>query len=125
MAKKAKQRDRVTVEGFTWEHFPVPGEPLPGTPAASIQDRWTLVGKDALNPWELSIKVTDFGEGDDEYRSGWRVVAGAPEKERYETRDEAMIGAVKVIHREARAKLESAHKRFKAYHELAKEVGAL
>lgn len=124
MAKK-KANERVTVDGFTWEQFMPPGDPLPGTPAASIKDRWTLVGKGELNLWEFSVKVTDFGEGDDEYRSGWRVVAGAPEKERYETREEAMRGAVKVLHREVKGKLDIAHERFKRLHDLAKEVGAI
>lgn len=124
MAKK-KANERVTIEGFTWEQFPVHGEPLPGTPGASIQDRWRLVGMGALNLWEIEVRVTDFGEGDDEHRSGWRVVAGAPEKERYETRDEAMRGAVKVIHKEVKGKLDAAHERFKRLHDLAKEVGAI
>jgi hypothetical protein len=124
MAKK-KAPERVTVEGFTWEQFKPPGKPLPGAPAAAIKDRWTLVAKDQRNLWEFSVKVTDFGEGDDEYRSGWRVVAGAPEKERYETRDEAMRGAVKTIHKEVKGKLGTAHERFKRLHDLAKEVGAI
>jgi hypothetical protein len=123
--KKARKNERVVIEEFTWEQFPVQGEWLPGTSAAQIEDRWRLVGKGALNLWEVEIRVTDFGESDDEYRSGWRVLAGAPEKERYETRDEAMIGAVKIIHREVRARLEGAHARFKTYHDMAKEVGAI
>jgi hypothetical protein len=124
MAKK-KANERTTVDGFTWEEFPRHSEPLPGTPAASIEETWVLIGQGELNLWEFSVRVNNYGEGDDEYRSGWRVVVGAPEKERYETREEAMRGAVKVLHREVKGKVEGAHARFKRLHTTATEVGAI
>lgn len=86
MAKR--KPESIQVGGFTWFSQPPLSDPA--------RERWVL------HIAAVHIYVSDYGQDDPRgtYFKGWRVVAGAPTKDEYPSRDAAMEGAREVIRNE-------------------------
>lgn len=74
--------------GFTWFSQPPLADPA--------RERWLV------NVAAIHVGVSDYGQDDPRggYFQGWRVVSGAPLKEEYPTRDDAMMAARETIKNE-------------------------
>jgi len=117
---RKKPPETVTVDGFTWVQLCKGGEELAGSSGSTSKERWELTGYSGI-----CIRICDFGPGDDKYRSGWRVMSGGPEKERWETQEEAMENARKTIVSEMKNKLEMAHVELNRVRKMAEEIGGV
>lgn len=111
MARK-RRAERVTVGDFTWEEHRLGSDPE--------RECWRLL-VDGLH-----VSVTDYGEADSEYFSGWRVVeGGAPCPAPYDSRDEAMKGALGAMRSQARHHLERDGRNLERSRRAAQAVGLL
>lgn len=107
---KRKTAERVTIGDYTWEENKL----------SPHEEQWVLVGFPGV-----SVRITNYGPGDSEYRSGWRIVAGASEKTKYASRDAAMADAGEVVQREARYKLERASAQMREARQVAEAAGII
>lgn len=86
MAKR--KPESIQIGGFTWFSQPPLSDPA--------RERWMVEVAD------IHVCVSDYGPDDPRggYFKGWRVVCGAPAKEEYASRDEAMLAARDTIKNE-------------------------
>lgn len=91
MPRRKKAPEEITVGGFIWIC----------KPPRSNRERWK-VKVPGIYVW-----VIDYGEDDQRggYFRGWRIMNGAPLKEEYADRDEAMEAAREVIADEVRTRM--------------------
>jgi hypothetical protein len=83
-----RKPESIQVGGFTWFSQPPLSDPA--------RERWML------HIAAIHVCVSDYGPDDPRggYFSGWRIVAGAPLKEEFPTRDAAMMAARDTIKNE-------------------------
>lgn len=88
MARRKRPVEQVTVGGFVWFNHPPQSDPA--------RERW-MVSVPGVH-----VCVSDYGADDPRggYFEGWRVVCGAPLKDQYTSRDEAMEAARETIKNE-------------------------
>ncbi len=88
MSRRKRPREQVTIGGFVWFSQPPLSDPA--------RERWM-----ASVPG-IHVCVSDYGEDDPRggYFEGWRIVCGAPMKDQFDSRDEAMEAARATIKNE-------------------------
>lgn len=88
MARRKRTREEVTIGGFVWFSQPPLSDPA--------RERWM-----ALVP-AIHVCVSDYGQDDPRcgYFQGWRIVCGAPMKDEFTCRDDAMEAARDTIRNE-------------------------
>lgn len=88
MPRRKRPPEQVTVGGFVWFSQPPLSDPA--------RERWMV------NVPGIHVCVSDYGQDDPRggYFAGWRIVCGAPTKDEFATRDEAMEGARGTIRNE-------------------------
>jgi hypothetical protein len=107
---RRKAGEQVEIGGFIWFRRPPLSDPA--------RERW-MVGVSGV-----SVCVSDYGPDDPRggYFKGWRVVAGAPLKDEYASRDEAMRAAREVIRNEVLTCMAYAREVVEKKHTFAQDV---